>query len=156
MIAPADNERISQLFKTPLGEGGFFLEDRTKLLPTDCIARGVFLAGLAQWPKSIVESIAQAEAASSQAAAILARDVLTGEGALARVDRTVCSGCRVCEVVCPYSAIVVAQTDKVAEVNEALCRGCGTCCAACPAGAVQQGGFTGQQVLSMIDAALEV
>jgi len=78
------------------------------------------------------------------------------EGIVASINENICSGCGICEALCPYSAITVDKTERVAKVNEALCKGCGTCCAACPSGAAQQRGFRRDQLSAMITAALEV
>ncbi|GAI05311.1 unnamed protein product, partial [marine sediment metagenome] len=97
-------------------------------------------------------SIAQAKAAASRATTILAKDTIMAEGIVASVNESICSGCGICEALCPYGAITVDEKEKVAKVNEALCKGCGTCCAACPSGAAQQRGFTTDQLSSMLAA----
>ena len=147
---------LSQFYKVPLNEDGFFVEAHVKLRPVDFATEGVFMCGLAHGPKFIEESIAQAKAAASRAATILAKDTVMAEGIVASVNENICSGCGICEALCPYSAITVDKTERVAKVNEALCKGCGTCCAACPSGAAQQRGFRRDQLSAMITAALEV
>jgi len=152
---PADgNKELSQLFKVPLDENGFFVEAHAKLRPVDFAVAGVFMCGLAHGPKLIEESVAQAKAAASRAAMVLAKDAIISEGIVASVNETICSGCGVCEVLCPYMAIAVDREKGVAVVNEALCTGCGTCCAACPSGAVEQQGFTTEEISAMLTAAL--
>jgi len=140
----------------PLNEDGFFLEAHVKLRPVDFATDGIFVCGLAHAPKSIEESIAQAKAAASRATTILAKDTVTAEGIVASVDENACSGCGICEALCPYGAITIDRDKNVAKVNEALCKGCGTCCAACPSGAAQQRSFTSEQISAMLDAILEV
>jgi heterodisulfide reductase subunit A len=76
------------------------------------------------------------------------------EGIVCSVNEDICSGCGICEVLCPYGAITVDREERVAKVNEALCKGCGTCCAACPSGAAQQRGFRRGQISAMLSAAL--
>ena len=147
---------LAKFYKVPLNEDGFFLEAHVKLRPVDFATDGIFVCGLAHSPKSIEESISQAKAAASRATTILAKDSVVAEGIVASVDESICSGCGICEALCPYGAITVNRVRRVAEVNEALCKGCGTCCAACPSGAAQQRGFTTKQEFSMIEAALEV
>jgi len=154
-IAPTDNQQVSQLFRVPLNEDGFFLEAHAKLRPVDFAAEGIFLCGLAHSPKFIEESIAQAKAVASRAATILVKDTITAEGIVCSVNDALCSGCGICEVVCPYSAIKVSREEKVAKVNEVLCKGCGTCCAACPSDAAEQRGFTNQQILAQINACFQ-
>jgi heterodisulfide reductase subunit A len=152
---PSDgNKELSQLFKVPLDQDGFFVEAHAKLRPVDFAVAGVFMCGLAHGPKSIEDSIAQAKAAASRAAMVLVKDTIIGEGIVASVNEALCSGCGVCEVLCPYKAIAVDREKGVSVVNEALCMGCGTCCAACPSGAVEQRGFTTEEISAMLNAAL--
>ena len=155
-IPSAEIRELAQFYKVPLNEDGFFVEAHVKLRPVDFATEGVFVCGLAHAPKSIEECIAQAKAAASRATTILVKDTITAEGIVCSVNEDICSGCGICEVLCPYSAIAVDKIDKVAKVNEALCKGCGTCCAACPSGAAQQRGFRKNQISSMISAALEI
>jgi heterodisulfide reductase subunit A-like polyferredoxin len=154
MASAPDVRELAMLYKVPVNEDGFFLEAHVKLRPVDFATDGVFVCGLAHAPKSLDESIAQAKAAASRATTILVKDAIIGEGIVASVDEELCSGCGVCEVLCPYGAIAVNREKGVSAVNEALCKGCGTCCAACPSGAVQQRGFTRKEISAMLDAAL--
>jgi heterodisulfide reductase subunit A len=153
-VASPDARELAMLYKVPVNQDGFFLEAHVKLRPVDFATEGVFIAGLAHSPKSLEESIAQAKAAASRATTILVKDAIIGEGIVASVDEELCSGCGVCEVLCPYGAIAVDREKGVSAVNEALCKGCGTCCAACPSGAVQQRGFTRKEISAMLSAAL--
>jgi len=71
------------------------------------------------------------------------------------------SGCRICNNLCPYNAIVFHAEDEVSEVITALCQGCGTCVAACPSAAITGAHFTNDQVMAEIkgilwDAVLEL
>jgi len=154
MVSPPEVRELAMLYKVPVNEDGFFLEAHVKLRPVDFATDGVFVCGLAHAPKSLEESIAQAKAAASRATTILVKDAIIGEGIVASVNEALCSGCGVCEVLCPYGAIAVDREKGVSVVNEALCKGCGTCCAACPSGAVQQRGFTRKEISAMLDAAL--
>ena len=142
------------LYKIPVNDDGFFLEAHVKLRPVDFATDGVFVCGLAHAPKSIEESIAQAKAAASRATTILVKDFIVGEGIVASVNEALCSGCGICEMLCPYGAIAVDRERGVSVVNAALCKGCGTCCAACPSGAVEQRGFTSEEISAMLSAAL--
>ena len=156
MVPSEGAKELATLYKVPLNEDGFFLEAHVKLRPVDFATDGVFVCGLAHAPKSIGESIAQAKAAASRASTILAKETIMAEGIVCYVNEDICNGCGICEILCPYGAIVVNKGKKVAEVNEALCKGCGTCCAACPSGAAQQRGFTIGQLSSMVETALVV
>jgi heterodisulfide reductase subunit A len=155
-VAPTGNRELSQLLKVPLNEDGFFMEAHMKLRPVDFAGDGIFMCGLAHSPKSIDESIAQAQAAVSRATSVLVKDTIMAEGAVCWVDEAICSGCGNCERTCPYQAIRVDLQDKVARVNEAICKGCGVCCVACPSGVAQLRGFKREQISDMIVAALEV
>lgn len=154
IVSSPEVRELAMLYKVPVNEDGFFLEAHVKLRPVDFATDGVFVCGLAHAPKSLEESIAQAKAAASRATTILVKDAIIGEGIVASVNEAICSGCGICEVLCPYGAIVVDRERKVSVVNEALCKGCGTCCAACPSGAAQQRGFTREEISAMISAAL--
>ena len=96
---------LSRMLKVPLNEDGFFLEAHMKLRPVDFATDGIFMCGTAHSPKFIDESVAQAQAAASKALAILTRKSLEGLAAVAEVDESLCGGCRVCEITCPYGAV---------------------------------------------------
>jgi len=146
------NRALSQLLKVPLDADGFFLEAHVKLRPVDFATEGVFVCGLAHYPKDIGESIAQARAAASRAATILSKSEIEAEGKVATVDRLRCSGCGACIDVCAYKAIELDPLLRIAVVNEATCKGCGTCTATCRAGAIDLKGFRNDQVLEAVNA----
>jgi len=156
-----DNEHLAKLVKVPLSKDGYFLEAHMKLRPVDFATNGVYLAGIAHWPKFIDETIAQASGAAARAITIISKEFLETQGIIAAVNDMVCDGCGVCEPVCEYRAITIVGSDSKdpsklkAVVNEGLCMGCGTCVAACPSGALEQKGFKTNQILAQIDAALE-
>jgi heterodisulfide reductase subunit A len=157
IIPNPDNKRLSEMLKVPLTKDGFFLEAHMKLRPVDFATDGIFLCGMAHSPKYIDESIAQACAASARATTILSKKVLEMEGIVAKVDEDLCSGCRICESLCPYSAIETKeQTEekRVAHVIEALCKGCGVCGTACPTKAITMGHFTTDEIMVQVKAAL--
>ncbi|MCW3992835.1 MAG: 4Fe-4S binding protein, partial [Candidatus Bathyarchaeota archaeon] len=151
-----DNREMAQMLKVPLSKDGFFLEAHMKLRPVDFATDGIFLCGLAHWPKFIEESISQACGAAARAATILSKKALEIEGAIAKVDEAMCSGCRMCEAVCKYGALQVdlREGEYKAEVLEALCKGCGTCASACPAKAITMQHFADGQILAQVRAAL--
>ncbi|MCX5807528.1 MAG: CoB--CoM heterodisulfide reductase iron-sulfur subunit A family protein [Proteobacteria bacterium] len=152
-VPPAGNKPLSQMLKVPLNEDGFFLEAHMKLRPVDFSTDGIFMCGTAHSPKFIDESIAQAQAAASKALAVLTRTSIEGQAAVAEVREELCSGCRVCEMACPYGAVKKDEEKRVSVVNQALCKGCGTCVAACPSGAMNGKHFTMDQILAEIRAA---
>jgi len=156
-IPNPDNKRLSEMLKVPLTKGGFFLEAHMKLRPVDFATDGVFLCGMAHSPKYIDESIAQACAAASRATTILSKKALEMEGIVANVDEDLCSGCRICESLCPYSAIEMkeqAEEKRVAHVIEALCKGCGVCGTACPTKAITLGHFTTDEIMAQVKGVL--
>lgn len=151
-----DNERLAGMLKVPLTKDKFFLEAHMKLRPVDFATDGIFLCGMAHSPKFIEESIAQACAAAARAATVLSKKALEMEGSIAKVDKDLCSGCKICESLCAYNAIEMEQSsDKpVAHVLEALCKGCGVCGSSCPTKAITLGHFTNEQILAQVKAAL--
>jgi len=156
-IPNPDNERIAKMLKIPLSKDGFFLEAHMKLRPVDFATDGVFLCGLAHWPKSIEESISQACAAAGRAITILSKERLEVEGAIASVNEDFCSGCGFCEPVCDYGAIEMKEVNGKlrAHVIEALCKGCGVCGSTCPSKAISMLHFTDDQIIAQIRAALK-
>jgi heterodisulfide reductase subunit A len=154
-VLPAeDNYNLAKLFHVPLNEDGFFKEAYEKLSTVDFMQEGIFVAGMARSPVSIVESIYQGKAAASRAITLLTKNSLPTEGIISAVKESVCCGCKVCEALCPYSAIAVGPEKNVARVDEGLCKGCGTCCGACPTGAAQLKGFKKEQMMAMVNAYL--
>ena len=118
------------------------------------MTEGIYIAGCAQGPKDIPSSVAQGAAASARILdKILQREVVL-EPIKAAVDATRCSGCRICNSLCPFNAILFHEDGMVTEINPALCQGCGTCVAACPAGAISATGFSNEQIFAQIDGLL--
>jgi len=155
-IPNPDNKRVAEMLKVPLTKDSFFLEAHMKLRPVDFATDGVFLCGMAHSPKYIDESIAQACAAAARATTILSKPTLEMEGIVANVDEDLCSGCRICEYLCPYGAIEMKEKDgkPIAHILEALCKGCGACGTACPTKAIIMGHFTTEEILAQVKAAL--
>lgn len=158
--ADESNEQLSQILKVPLNEDRFFMEAHVKLRPVEFATEGIFVAGLAHSPKSIPETIAQAQAAAAKACTIISKDKYAAEPTIAAVNEDLCDGCGMCVPVCEYNALEVvdriggAEGEKIVKLNEAMCKGCGGCVAACPSGAMEQKGFKNEQMLAMIRAAL--
>jgi heterodisulfide reductase subunit A len=153
-IIVKDQETLAKMFKVPLTNDGFFLEAHMKLRPVDFATDGVFIAGLAHFPKPLEEAIAQAKAAAARAAVVLAQDSIRAGGAVASIDPALCSGCQACVGVCPFGAITYKEPEDVCEVNQALCKGCGTCAANCPSECITLLGFSHKQIYAMVDEAL--
>lgn len=153
VVANPDARRLAPKLKVPLTSDGFFLEAHVKLRPVDFATDGVFVAGLAHYPKTISESITQACAAAARAEAVLSRENVVTEGVVARVDEKACSGCRQCIGLCSYEAIAFDEEKGVAVVNSSLCKGCGACAGACTSGANRLLGFKPEQIYAQIRAA---
>jgi len=157
VVAPEQNEGLSQMLKVPLNADGFFLEAHMKLRPVDFATEGVFLAGLAHSPKSIDETLSQASAAVARALTYLSKTHLETIGTISEVDEKKCIGCALCESLCPYQAIevvtkrTVVGEKLVAQVNKALCKGCGVCAASCRSGSINLKGFTNEEVFAQIN-----
>jgi heterodisulfide reductase subunit A len=133
---------------------GFYMEAHPKLRPVDTATDGVFLAGVAQGPKDIPASVAQAKGAASGAAIPLKRGYVEPDSIIALVDPEKCTSCGLCAKYCPYKAIK-HEKGRPVEIIEAACKGCGTCAAICPVDAMQQRGFTDEQIMAQIEAALK-
>jgi heterodisulfide reductase subunit A-like polyferredoxin len=153
--APHDSERVASLFGLSRSTDGFFAEAHPKLRPVETNTEGVFLSGTAQGPKDVPDTVAHAGAAASMSVALLNRGEVTISPVVAWVNEELCSGCKTCLSVCPYTAINFIEDKEIAEVNEALCKGCGTCVASCPAGAIVGRHFTDEQILIQIEALLQ-
>ncbi len=151
-----DSKTVQQLLSLSRTNDGFFLESHPKLKPVDAPTRGVFLAGCAEGPKDIKESVTQASAATARAQIILNQDKISIEAITPVIDRALCNFCGRCARVCPYGAIVdVDPKRKVPpRVIEAACAGCGTCSAECPLGAVTQRHFGDEQIFAQLEAML--
>jgi heterodisulfide reductase subunit A len=152
-VIPNRDEKLANFFKVPLNADGFFVERHAKLGPSEFATDGVFLCGLAHYPKPIDESIAQGQAAASRAVTLLARKKIFMSGTVAEVDQRMCSHCGVCVSICPYSA--PSWTEKgmfagKAQVNPVLCKGCGLCVASCRSGAIHLKGFDNDQIFAQI------
>jgi len=154
-IVPQEGSReLANIFKFPLSAEGFFLEAHMKLRPVDFASDGLYLCGLAHYPKTINETIAQAEAAAARAAGILSRDSLLVGGIVAVVDGERCAACLTCVRVCPYEVPVVNVRGE-AEIDIIKCKGCGTCAAECPARAIDLMHFRTSQLEAKVGALME-
>ncbi|SHO47409.1 heterodisulfide reductase subunit A [Desulfopila aestuarii DSM 18488] len=161
-IRPKDNAKdLAKMLKVPVDGDGFFIEAHAKLRPVDFSTDGMFVAGLAHYPKPMEESVAQALAASSRAATLLSKMAVSLDAIKAIVDEKNCDGCALCVDVCPYKAITLMDRGdesggKIVAVNVAKCKGCGLCMGTCPKRGVYVAGFTMKQISSQIQAALAV
>jgi len=150
----ADVEQLARTFSLSRKADGFFLEKHPKLDPVATMTDGVFVVGCCQSPKDIPDTVAQASAAAARALAMISKGKVEIEAATAVIDEELCSGCRICNELCPYKAISFDEEKKVSIVNEAVCKGCGVCVAACPSAAITGKHFTTEQILSEIEGVL--
>ena len=154
--ARKDAERIARLFSLSRGADGFFIEKHPKLDPMATMSDGILVAGCCQGPKDIPDTVAQGAGAAARALSVLTRGEVEIEAITAIIGKDLCSGCRICNNLCPYSAIEFDDKEKVSKVIEEICKGCGTCVAACPAGAIKACHFTDEQILAEIDGLMAV
>ena len=150
-----DSDKIQRLLRLSKTSDGFFMEAHPKLKPVDTPTGGVFLAGCAEAPKDIKDSVTQASAAAARASILMAEGSVTVEAITPFILSDKCVVCGLCARVCPYNAISIDKEKKGAEIVEAACAGCGTCGAECPRDAIEMRHFTDEQIFAQIDAATE-
>ncbi len=149
-----DAKQVAHRFGAGCSEAGFFTERHPKLDPVSTMTDGVFIAGSCQGPKDIPDSVGQGQAAAARVLAMISRKEVEIEPVRARIDEERCSGCRICNNLCPYSAIDFIDDLGVSRVNPALCKGCGTCVAACPSQVIVGQHFTFSAIMSQIEGVL--
>jgi heterodisulfide reductase subunit A len=149
VVAPETTKKVSHALNLSLSPDGFLLEAHPKLRPVDSFNDGIFVAGMAQGPKDIPDTVAQAKAAAAGAMALMGKGKINVEPYYSIVDENKCAGCQVCISVCPYNAIALNERDH-AEINPALCKGCGTCTSTCASGAITSQHYTDGQIAAMI------
>ena len=151
-IIPNENRKLFELFKVPVNAEGFLVEAHAKLRPGDFASEGLFMAGLAHYPKSLDESIAQAQAAVSRVMTILSKDQIMVGGVVASVDPSKCAVCLTCVRACPYGIPYIGIEEGHAVIDPAECHGCGVCVSECPGKAITLQHFTDEQILAKTDA----
>jgi heterodisulfide reductase subunit A len=161
MQARHDSKEVSNLFGMGCDFEGFFIERHPKLDPVATMTEGIMIAGACQGPKDVPDTVSQGAAAAARVASLISQGTVMMEPVRASITAEQCSGCRICNNLCPYNAIVFHADEEISEVITALCQGCGTCVAACPSAAISGAHFTNDQVMSEIkgilwDAVLEL
>ena len=150
-----DSDRVQKLLTLSRTSDGFYMEQHPKLKPIDAPTGGVFLAGCAEAPKDVKDSVTQASGAAARAETILSAGKIKIEAITAWVDEDLCTSCVICSKVCPYGAIGADTKAKTpAKVVEATCKGCGTCAAECPFDAIEMRHYSDRQINKMIDTYL--
>jgi heterodisulfide reductase subunit A len=148
-------EKTGALYKVTRNPDGYFLEAHVKLRPVDFPSEGLFVCGLAHAPKNLDETISQALAAAGRAGVVLSHERLAVSGIIAKHKREVCMSCLTCLRICPFGSPYIAEDGRIAH-NEIKCHGCGICAGICPAKAFQINSFRDDQMIAMIDAAVEL
>jgi heterodisulfide reductase subunit A len=153
-----DAREVAQLFSISCDADGWFKEKHPKLDPVATLTDGVFIAGCAQGPRDIPESVAQGAAAAARVLSFIRQGEVQVESATALVDEMMCVGCTQCVQTCPYSAIEMVESRgrQIAHVHEALCKGCGTCTGTCPSKAITLRHFTDRQLVAEMLGAMNV
>lgn len=159
-VVPNDDAaEVAGCFKVPRDADGFFAEAHVKLRPVDFPSDGVFMAGMAHYPKLLDETMVQAQAAAARAARVLSQEHLSAGGRVAVVDQDLCTGCLTCVRICPFGVpridARVAGAGGIlgaAAIEAAVCQGCGLCAAECPARAIQLRHYTDDQMRAKVHA----
>ena len=149
-----DAYETAKKFGISCSANGWFTEKHPKLDPVATMTEGLFIAGAATGPKDIPASVSQGSAAAARVLSYIEQGQLALEPVRASVIQEKCSGCRICNSLCPFNAISFDEEKMVSDINQALCQGCGTCIAACPAGAITGTGFSNDQIYAQIDGLL--
>ncbi len=151
-----DSKEVANKFGISCSFNGWLTEKHPKLDPVATMTEGIFIAGCAQGPKDIPSSVSQGAAAAARVIGRIYQKELALEPIRAHVIEERCSGCRICNNVCPFNAIIFHENRLVTEINPALCQGCGTCVATCPSEAITGTQFNNQQVLAQLEGLLIV
>ena len=156
VIPSASTMEVAGLFKVTLSPDDFFKEAHVKLKPVEFAADGVYLCGMAHYPKHITETISQAYGAAGRVLTLLSKDTVVASGSVCEVTDDDCVSCGACITACTYGAIAFRDTPngRKAWVNPILCKGDGVCNAKCPTNAIVLKHFTDDALMSQIDAAM--
>ncbi len=153
-VIPAQGTaELANLIGLPTSREGFYLETHLKMRPMEFHDEGIYLAGMAHYPKFIEEAMTNALAAAGRALTILSRPSLQLGGVVAHVNSDQCTGCLTCARTCPfgipemrYDHVGVGGIGGAAWIDPARCQGCGTCTAECPARAIQLEHYLDEQI----------
>ncbi len=161
VVPPHDSREVATMFKVSIDADGFFMEAHVKLRPVDFASDGMYMAGMAHYPKLLDETIVQAQAAAARAAMVLSRSHLTAGGIVAEVDPELCVGCLTCVRICPFDVPQIRDEFSgvggiagTAYIEPTVCQGCGNCVAECPAKAIRLAFYQDDQIIVKLDALL--
>jgi len=149
-----DAVKLSEILHINRTPDGFFMEAHPKLNPLETPTAGIYIAGCCQGPKDIPDTVCQAKGCAGDALSFLNRGKVKTSASAVYLDSDRCKGCRLCEKLCPYNALLFDPAEKVMDIEEVKCKGCGTCAAACPSGAISQRQFTSDQIFAELEALL--
>jgi heterodisulfide reductase subunit A len=158
MVPSKGYQSMSEILKLPCTSEGWIAEAHAKLRPVEIPAPGIYVAGSAQGPKDIIESVISASAAASKAVIPILQGEVELEPLVSYVNEDVCGACGICIATCPYDAVSKIELEEgrhVAHVDAKICAGCGQCAGGCPSGAMQQKSFKDDQMYNMINEVVE-
>jgi heterodisulfide reductase subunit A len=150
----ADAAGLAETLHINRSQDQFFMEAHPKLNPLETPTAGIYIAGCCQGPKDIPDTVSQARGAAGDVIGLLNRGKVRQEASVVSINPSVCKGCRLCEKLCPYGALVFDGSVKIMTIESMRCKGCGTCAAACPSAAIRQQLFSSDQILAEIEALL--
>jgi heterodisulfide reductase subunit A len=150
----SDSREVGLQFGIACSMEGWYTERHPKLDPVATMTDGIFIAGAAQGPKDIPATVAQGAAASARVQGMISTGIVKIEPIVATIDAERCSGCKICNNLCPFNAIEFLVDNEVSYINSALCKGCGTCVAACPAQAISGAHYSNEQIFAEIEGLL--
>ena len=153
-VPGAGSDHLAKLVRAPTDESGFLSEAHPKLRPVESLTAGIYLAGAAQFPKDIRETVAQASGAAAKVLELFSHPQMVTEPTVATVDERLCMGCGLCVPACPYEARALRDWKRLATVNAALCQGCGACAVVCRNKACTVRNMNTEQVMAMLEAVL--
>ncbi len=154
MEAREDASEVAHLVNISQDKEGWFIESHPKLEPVATTTDGIFIAGTCVAPKDIPDTVAQARATAARILAKVSLGKIEVDALYSEINREICSACRLCNKLCPFSAIEFNEKEGYSEVISALCKACGVCVAACPSSAIKGRHFTDDQVLAQLDGLL--
>jgi len=154
MEAQEDSSEIAHLVNISQDKDGWFIESHPKLEPVATTTDGIYIAGTCVAPKDIPDTVAQARAAAARVLARITKGKIDVDAVYSEVNENLCSGCRICNTVCPFSAIEFNATNHRSHVISVMCKACGVCVAACPSSAIKGRHFTDQQIIAQLEGLL--
>ena len=152
-IEPSEGtNEIAKIFDVSQSEDNFIKEANPKIKPVTTDIQGAFVAGTAQDPKDITDSILQATASASKVSEIVSNGIEI-EPFIADVDYEICDLCGECIEVCKYKSMSI-EKDRIF-IDPMSCSGCGNCIAKCDKNAISINGNIDEMIFSTIDGILK-